>query len=101
VLRPGLLHGGLEGRLIDTIARPVPSRRRPCLSGGLTMLTPRVLPLRTATCHGTTNDAPDRELRCLGCGSRMFSSDAPALLASGMRCSLCLGDFVLVPLAGH
>jgi hypothetical protein len=40
----------------------------------------------------------DRELRCLSCSNRMFCSNAEALLAAGLRCSLCLGELCLIPL---
>ena len=62
------------------------------------MVTPRVATLTSGTCHVTHEDpAIDRELRCDACGNRMFSSRAPALLASGVRCSRCSGNLALIP----
>ena len=42
----------------------------------------------------------DREMRCESCGVRMFTSQAPDLVAAGYRCPRCLGRPQLVG-GGH
>lgn len=41
--------------------------------------------------------AEDRELRCVECAGRMFSSRAAALLEGGIQCWRCHGPLELVP----
>jgi predicted RNA-binding Zn-ribbon protein involved in translation (DUF1610 family) len=43
-------------------------------------------------------EAPDREMRCTDCGTRVFSSRAPALVASNHACPRCRGTMTIVPL---
>lgn len=47
---------------------------------------------------GGEAEAPDREMRCADCGTRVFSSRAPALVASNHACPRCLGPMTIVPL---
>ncbi len=47
-----------------------------------------------------SRDEPDREMRCVDCGMRMFSSRAPEL-APALDCPRCRGQLALVPLPAH
>jgi hypothetical protein len=40
---------------------------------------------------------PDREMRCVGCGTRVFTSRAPELVANWVRCPRCKGALKLMP----
>ena len=40
---------------------------------------------------------PDREMRCVCRGTRVFTSRAPELVASWVRCPRCQGGLKLMP----
>jgi DNA-directed RNA polymerase subunit RPC12/RpoP len=40
---------------------------------------------------------PDREMRCVNCGYRCFTSEAPQLVAQGQRCPRCERWLELAP----
>jgi DNA-directed RNA polymerase subunit RPC12/RpoP len=48
-------------------------------------------------------DGIDRELRCTGCGTRVFTSRAPELAVADFRCPRCMRALQLMPgpVPGH
>ena len=97
-----LTASGLAGSDLGELCRLKPSPphepRRERVSSS--MMTPVVTPVFTERgnpcCH-PYESMHDRELRCVACGNRMFSSRAEQLLDQGLRCSRCLGDLQLMP----